>query len=63
MLGERYELPPDDLVTAAVWAQASIGALRTALAVAARNPPAEGSAGTPVLDTVRACFAALSRGL
>jgi AcrR family transcriptional regulator len=63
VLRERYKLPPDDLVTAGVWARASIGALRTALTATARNPPAEGTTGTPVIDTVRACFAALSGGL
>lgn len=63
VLRERYELPPDDLITAGVWARASIGALRTALAAAVRNPPGEGTTGTPVIDTVRACFAALPGGL
>jgi AcrR family transcriptional regulator len=63
VLRERYELPPGDLVTAGVWARASIGALRTALAAAAQNPPAGESTGTPVIDMVRACFAALPGGL
>ena len=62
VLRERYDLPPEDLITAGVWARASIGALRTALAVTTRNPPGEGTAGTPVIDTVRACFAALAGG-
>jgi AcrR family transcriptional regulator len=59
VLRERYALPAGDLITAEVWARASIGALRTALAVTTRNPPAEGTPGTPVADTIRACFAAL----
>ena len=63
MLRERYELPPDDLVAAGVWARASIGAVRTALIAATGSPPGEGTTGTPVIDMVRACFAALSGGL
>lgn len=62
VLRERYALPPEDLVTAGVWARASIGALRTALVTTTLNPPAEGAQGTPVIDTVRACFAALATG-
>ncbi len=63
VLRERYELPPDDFITAGVWARASIGALRTALVAAGRNPVGESATGTPVIDTVRACFAALPGGL
>jgi AcrR family transcriptional regulator len=63
VLRERYQVPPHDLVTAGVWARASIGALRTALVVTTRNRPGEAATGTPVVDTVRACFAALSGGL
>ena len=59
VLRQRYALPAEDQITPAVWARASIGALRTALAVTARNPPADGAPGTPIADTVRACFAAL----
>ena len=59
VLRQRYALPAEDQITAAVWARASIGALRTALAVTARNPPADGAPGSPIADTVRACFAAL----
>jgi len=59
VLRQRYALPAQDQITAAVWARASIGALRTALAVTARNRPAAGTLGTPIADTVRACFAAL----
>lgn len=63
VLRERYKLPPDDLVTAGVWARAGIGALRTALVAITRDPPGEAATGTPVIDTVRACFAALPGGL
>lgn len=59
VLRQRYALPAEDQITPAVWARASIGALRTALAVTARNPPADGAPGSPIADTVRACFAAL----
>ncbi len=59
VLRQRYALPAEDQITPAVWARASIGALRTALAVTARNPPAAGTPGSPIADTVRACFAAL----
>jgi hypothetical protein len=54
------ERPGTDQITPAVWARASIGALRTALAVTARHPPADDAPGTPVIDTIRACFAALN---
>ena len=59
VLRERYAVPPDDEITAAVWARASIGALRTALLATARNPPPADAPGTPVADLVRASFAAL----
>ena len=61
VLHQRYALPPADQITAAVWARASIGALRTALIIAAER----GRAGIPPAapgETVRACFAALSSG-
>jgi hypothetical protein len=60
ILCQRYPLPAGDQLTAAVWARASIGALRTALAFTAHNPPADGAPGTPVADTIRACFATLT---
>jgi AcrR family transcriptional regulator len=59
-LRQRYSLPANDQFTAAVWARASIGALRTALTWTLHNPPSEGTPGTPVVDTIRACFAALT---
>jgi hypothetical protein len=62
ILRQRYAVPAADQITAAVWARASIGALRTALAVTARHPPADDAPGTPVMDTIRACFAALDTG-
>ena len=62
VLRQRYAIPAADQITAAVWARASIGALRTALAVTARHPPADDAPGTPVMDTIRACFAALETG-
>ena len=43
-----------------MWARASIGALRTALAWTVHNPLADGVPGAPVADTTRACFAALT---
>jgi len=59
VLRQRYARPAEDQITPAVWARASIGALRTALAVTAGHPPADEAPGTPIADTVRACFAAL----
>lgn len=62
ILRERYAVPADDQITPAVWARASIGALRTAFVVSARNgltgAPPTGAPG----DILRACFAALQRG-
>lgn len=63
VLRERYEVPAEDQITPAVWARASIGALRAALVVTARRPRAaqaspEGAPGDPL----RACFTALQRG-
>src|SRR5215469_975242 len=56
VLRERYALPEEDQITAAVWARACIGALRTAFILAARDGlPSAGDTG----DTLRACFAAL----
>jgi AcrR family transcriptional regulator len=64
VLRERYAVPAEDQITPAVWARASIGALRTALAIAARGrrdtaAPPGGSPGDPL----RACFAALQSGI
>ena len=64
VLRERYAVPAEDQITPAVWARASIGALRTALVIAARRPrdtaaPPGGAPGDPL----RACFAALQSGL
>jgi AcrR family transcriptional regulator len=64
VLRERYAVPDEDQVSPAVWARASIGALRTALVVAARGPrdteaPPTGAPGDPL----RACFAALRSGV
>ncbi len=64
ILRDRYEVPADDEVTPAVWARASLGALRTALIVSIRDRPAGKSQGPAAFsDTVRACFAALASGL
>lgn len=54
-LRERYRLPPDDQVRAAVWARASMAALRTALEITARRAPAESTG-----EVVRDCFSALT---
>lgn len=63
VLRERYAVPAEDQISPAVWARASIGALRTALVIAARGPApaAPPSTGAPG-DPLRACFAALQRG-
>jgi AcrR family transcriptional regulator len=63
VLRERYAVPAEDQISPAVWARASIGALRTALIIAARGPSAAAPspAGAPG-DPLRACFAALQRG-
>jgi AcrR family transcriptional regulator len=63
VLRERYAVPAEDQISPAVWARASIGALRTALTVAAsgRRAPAPLAAAAPG-DPLRACFAALQRG-
>lgn len=63
VLRERYAVPAEDQISPAVWARASIGALRTALVISARGPrgaprPPGGAPGDPL----RACFAALQRG-
>ena len=64
VLRERYAVPAEDQVTPAVWARASIGALRTALVVATRGPrAAETSPGRAPGDPLRACFAALQTGI
>jgi len=64
VLRQRYAVPAEDQISPAVWARASIGALRTALVIAARGPraaapPPGGAPGDPL----RACFAALPRGI
>jgi AcrR family transcriptional regulator len=64
ILRERYAVPAEDQITPAVWARASIGALRTALVIAASGPrdaaaPPGGAPGDPL----RACFAALQSGI
>ena len=59
VLRDRYGLPAEDQVTAAVWARASIGALRTALAIMARTRTAEGIPEGAFAETLRACFDAL----
>jgi AcrR family transcriptional regulator len=62
VLRERYALAAEDQITPAVWARACMGALRTAIVIAARNARAGAPpAGAPG-DTLRACFAALQRG-
>ena len=40
VLRERYTVPAEDQISPAVWARASIGALRTALVISARDPRA-----------------------
>jgi AcrR family transcriptional regulator len=63
VLRKRYAVPAEDQISPAVWARASIGALRTALVIAARGPrdtaaPPAGAPGAPL----RACFVALQSG-
>jgi AcrR family transcriptional regulator len=63
ILRERYAVSADDQISPAVWARASIGALRTALAISARGPRAAASPpGAAPGDPLRACFAALQSG-
>ena len=64
VLRERYAVPAEDQITPAVWARVSIGAVRTALIIAARAPrdtsaPPGGAPGAPL----RACFAAIQSGI
>jgi AcrR family transcriptional regulator len=59
VLHERYCLPDTDQVTAAVWARASIGAIRTALGVLVGTRTAEGLAKGAFADAIRVCFATL----
>lgn len=63
VLRERYAVPAEDQISPAVWARASIGALRTALVTYARDRQAMEArpAGAPG-DPLRACFAALQHG-
>jgi hypothetical protein len=63
VLRERYAVPAEDQISPAVWARASIGAVRTALSIAVRGPraaapPLGAAPGAPL----RACFAALQCG-
>jgi AcrR family transcriptional regulator len=63
VLRERYAVRSEDQISPAVWARASLGALRTALAIAVRDPRVAGTpAGGAPGDPLRACFAALQRG-
>jgi AcrR family transcriptional regulator len=63
VLRERYAVPAEDQISPAVWARASIGALRTALVISAREPRAAAPPpGRAPGDPLRACFAALPRG-
>ena len=59
VLRDRYQLPPEDEITAAVWARASIGALRTALIITGRHRAAGEPPAASTADTVSACFTAL----
>ena len=59
VLHERYGLPDTDQVTAAVWARASIGAIRTALGVVVGARTTEGLAKGEFADAIRVCFATL----
>ena len=61
-LRDRYRLPPEDEISAAVWARAAIGALRTALLIAARHHLAAESPPASNRDIVIACFVALENG-
>jgi AcrR family transcriptional regulator len=60
VLHDRYALPPTDQVTAAVWARASIGAIRTALGVLTGSRTADGLPKGAFADAIRVCFATLS---
>jgi len=60
-LRDRYQVPAEDRVTPAVWARASLGALRTALIATVSDRPA-GQGPPAFADTLRACFAALASG-
>jgi AcrR family transcriptional regulator len=59
VLRQRYALPDSDQVTAAVWARASIGAIRTALGVLAGTRTADGLPRSAFAEAIRACFAVL----
>jgi AcrR family transcriptional regulator len=60
VLHDRYALPQTDQVTAAVWARASIGAIRTALGVLTGTRTADGLPKGAFADAIRVCFATLS---
>jgi AcrR family transcriptional regulator len=60
VLHNRYRLPESDQVTAAVWARASIGAIRTALGVLAGTRTAEGLPKEAFTEAIDVCFATLS---
>jgi AcrR family transcriptional regulator len=59
VLHERYALPDTDQATAAVWARASIGAIRTALGVLTGTRTPEGIPEGAFAEVIHACFAAL----
>jgi AcrR family transcriptional regulator len=59
VLHERYGLPDSDQVTAAVWARASIGAIRVALGVLTGTRTAEGLPHGAFAEAIRTCFALL----
>jgi hypothetical protein len=59
VLHERYGLPDSDQVTAAVWARASIGAIRTTLGVLAGTRTAEGLPKGSFTAALSLYFAAL----
>ena len=64
VLRERYAVPAEDQISPAVWARASIGALRTALVIAARGPgDRAASPGAAPGAPLRAGFAALQGGI
>jgi AcrR family transcriptional regulator len=60
VLHERYALPAADSVTAAVWARACIGAVRTALGVLTGSRSAEGLAKGAFSEAIKVCFATLA---
>jgi AcrR family transcriptional regulator len=64
VLRDRYQVPAEDQVTSAVWARASMGALRTAVHIAFHGGSAGKTLTPPAFaEMVRACFGALAAGL